>query len=115
MNTATTPCPVVASLGQYLAAQDRDECLILAIEAEADLLLEDEKRSAQLADSFVESLHDADSEALLDEFHAFVGKQLLRAAFDHDPVVSALYPNLAKAAREWVDLVAEVQVKKEVA
>lgn len=115
MNTAMTPCPVVASLGQYLAAQGRDECLILAIEAEADLLLEDEKRRAQLADSFVESLHDAGSEALLVEYHAFVGKELLRAAFDRDPAVSALYPNLAKAAREWVDLVAEVQVKKEAA
>ncbi|MDC7704015.1 hypothetical protein [Vogesella indigofera] len=115
MNTAMTSCPIVTSLGQYLAAQDRDECLVLAIEAEADLMLDDEKRRAQLADSFTESLYSGTDDALLAEFHAFVGKQLLRAAFDHDPVVRALYPNLAKAAREWVDLVAEVQVKKEAA
>ena len=115
MNTGMPPCPVAASLGQYLAAQERDECLILAIEAEADLLLEDEKRRVQLADSFTESLYSGTDDALLAEFHAFVGKQLLRAAFDHDPAVSAVYPKLAKAAREWVDLVAEVQVKKEAA
>lgn len=115
MNTAMTSCPVVTNLGQYLAEQDSDECLILAIEAEADLMLDDEKRRAQLADSFTESLYSGNDDALLGEFHAFVGKQLLRAAFDHDPVVSAVYPKLAKAAREWVDLVAEVQVKKEAA
>lgn len=108
----TTACPVIRDLGAHLRRQDRDECLVLAIEAEADLMLDDEKRRTQLAGGFVESLHDTGNDALLAEFHAFVGKQLLRAAFDHDPVSSALYPNLAKAAREWVDLVAEVQVKK---
>jgi hypothetical protein len=108
----TTSCPVMGDLARYMRQQDRDESLVLAIENEADLMLDDEKRRAQLAAGFVESLNDTGSKALLDEFHAFVGKQLLRAAFDRDPTVNALYPNLARAARELAELIAEVHVKK---
>lgn len=115
MNLSTLPCAAAGDLARHLATQDRDERLVLAIENEADLMLSDEKRRAQLAGGFVESLHDTGSEALLDEFHAFVGRQLLRAAFDHDPLVNALYPNLARAARELAELIAEVHVKQEAA
>lgn len=108
----TTACPVMSDLLRHLATQDRDERLVLAIENEADLMLSDEKRRAKLAGGFVESLHDTGSEALLDEFHAFVGRQLLRAAFDRDPLITTLYPNLANAARELAGLIAEVHVKK---
>ena len=108
----TTSCPVMGDLARHMRDQDRDESLILAIENEADLMLDNEKRRDQLAAGFIESLHDAGSEALLDEFHTFVGKQLLRAAFDRDPTVNTLYPNLARAARELAELIAEVHVKK---
>jgi len=115
MSLSMFPCPVMGDLARHLSREDRDESLILAIEAEADLLLDDEKHRAELAGGFVESLHDTGSEALLDEFHAFVVKQLLRAAFDRDPMMAALYPHLAQAAREWIDHAAEAQLKKETA
>lgn len=112
----TTACPVMGDLARHLVAESRQETLILAIEAEADLMLDDEQRRSELADGFAESLYGvgATDEALA-EFHAAVGKLILRAAFDRDPLMNALYPNLTKAAREWIDHAAEAKLKQEAA
>lgn len=111
----TTACPVMGDLARHLNRQDRDERLLLAIENEADLMLDDEQHRAGMAEAFVVSLYEGTEEVFLAEFHALVGKQILRAAFDRDPGMGALYPNLASAAREWIDGAAEAQLKKEAA
>lgn len=104
--------PVMGDLARHLASQDRDDHQAWAIEIKADEMLDDEQTRAMMAEEFIESLYLGDEKAKA-EFHAFIGKQLLRARFDSDPMIVALYPNLAKTIREWIDCEAEAKLKKE--
>lgn len=113
MNTAMTSCPVVTSLGRYLAAQDRDECLTLAIESEADLMLATAEGRSEVGRLLLEEL---DAPGVCGELEQMLG-DLIAAAKDGREVgrIDQLYPRVCGWALARLDKKAEEIVMKEAA
>lgn len=105
--------PVIADLGRYLAAQNRDECLRLAIEHEADMLLATPEGRREVGRRLIEEL---DAPGVYGELEQMLG-DLVAAAKDGREVgrIDQLYPRVIGWALAQVDRQAEGIVMKEAA
>lgn len=105
--------PVITDLGRYLAAQDRDESLRLAIEHEADMLLATPEGRREVGRRLIEEL---DAPGVYGELEQMLG-DLIAAAKDGREVgrIDQLYPCVSGWALAQVEKHAEEIVMKEAA
>ena len=105
--------PVITDLGRYLAAQDRDESLRLAIEHEADMLLATPDGRREVGRRLIEEL---DAPGVYGELEQMLG-DMITAAKDGREVgrIDQLYPRICGWALAQVEKHAEEIVMKEAA
>ncbi|OVE46713.1 hypothetical protein [Chromobacterium violaceum] len=113
MSLSAISCAVTNDLLRHMGAEDSASRHASAIETQADLMLDDESCGCDLAERLMEAIYEPGTPAqVLDEFHAFLRKHLLRAAFDFQMMPDALYPDLARWVRGGIYEAAQERLKE---